>query len=366
MVRRTLIGGLAVLAVLAAATPADAQPSIKKAIWGPVERDGVDQFPIYADLGVGLWQTAVRWDEVAPTRPAAPRNPADPAYRWPVDVDRAINEGAKYGIGVSVLLIGAPSWANGGKDWRHAPKRVRRWADFAEAAARRWPAVHHWMIWGEPTKRENFQPLVADHGRPLRTARQLRGPRLYARMLDASYGRLKGVSRANKVIGGNTYTVGTVAPLRFMRALRLPNGRPPRMDMWGHNPFTLRKPDLDQRPLGSGFADFSDLDTLARALDRSMRRARLRRQRRLPLFISELSLPTDHPNYEFNFYVDRPTQADWIKRMLRISRGWSRIYTFGYLGLYDDAPRPNGDQVERGLLQFDGTQKPAYAAFRDG
>jgi hypothetical protein len=79
-----------------------------------------------------------------------------------------------------------------------------------------------------------------------------------------------------------------------------------------------------------------------------------------------VSLPTDHANHEFNFFVDRKTQAQWLTRMLHIVRGWKRMYTFGYLGLYDDPVRPEDDQVERGLLERDGTRKPAYGAFRDG
>ena len=173
-------------------------------------------------------------------------------------------------------------------------------------------------------------------------------------MLDAAYGRLKAVSPRNLVIGGNTFTVGTVAPLYFIRALRLPSGRPPRMDLWGHNPFSLRTPDLDHPPLGSGFADFSDLDTLVRVLDRNMRRAKLRKQRHLKIFMSEYTLPTDHANFEFNFFVSRKTQAQWITRALHIVRSWKRLATFGYLGLYDDDVRPDGEQVERGLLERDG------------
>jgi hypothetical protein len=264
------------------------------------------------------------------------------------------------------MILGAPAWANGGRSWRWAPKRPADFAAFAAAASRRWPAVRHWMIWSEPTKAGNWQPLAADDGRPLRTARQLRGPRLYARLLDAAYGALKGVTPANLVIGGNTFTVGTVAPLYWIRALKLPSGRPPRMDLWGHNPFSLRAPDLGQSPLGRGFADFSDLDTLARALDRAMRRATLPRQRRLRIFISEYSLPTEHPNFEFNFFVSERKQAEWIGAALRIVRRWNRIYTFGYLGLVDDEVRPDGRQVERGLIRRDGRRKPAYAAYRDG
>jgi hypothetical protein len=358
---------LAVTLAALAAVPAAGAATVtrKKAIWGPVERNGVSQFPIYADLGAGIFQYTLRWDTVAPARPARPADPADPAYRWPAELDTAVREGARYGMRVAVTLMGAPRWANGDRPANWAPVRPSDFATFAAAASRRYPRVHHWLIWGEPTKARNFRPLAPDHGRPLH-GRGLRGPRRYAGILDAAYAALKRVSRRNLVIGGNTYTVGTVAPLHFIRALRLPSGRPPRMDLWGHNPFSLRAPDLARRPLGHGVADFDDLDTLVRALDRAMRHAPLRRERRLRVFISEYTLPTGHPNVEFNFHVTEATQARWIARALRIVRGWRRLYTFGYQGLYDDPVRPGHDQVERGLLRRDGTRKPAYAAFRDG
>ena len=39
----------------------------KKSIWGPAEVKGVSQFPIYKDLGVGIWQNRINWSDVAPT-----------------------------------------------------------------------------------------------------------------------------------------------------------------------------------------------------------------------------------------------------------------------------------------------------------
>jgi hypothetical protein len=264
---------------------------------------------------------------------------------------------------VSLLLTGAPGWANGGRSSEWAPRRASDFADFAAAAARRYPAVRHWMIWGEPSKPDRFRPLVKATGRRL-TARQKRGPRRYARMLDASYAALKAVSLRNKVIGGNTWTAGVVPPLNFIRAMRLPNGRRPRMDLFGHNPFTAREPDLRAGQLAWGTADFSDLDTLAGWLDHY--RYRDGRGRRLRLFLSELSVPTDHANHEFNFWVRPRTQARWLAAALRIARRWNRIYTLGYLGLYDDPPRPDGLEVNRGLLRRSGARKPAYHSYRRG
>jgi hypothetical protein len=222
------------------------------------------------------------------------------------------------------------------------------------------------MIWSEPTKSGNFQPLEPDEGKMLKGTKKLRGPRKYSQLLDAAYVSLKRLSRRNLVIGGNTFTVGTVAPLRWVRALKLPSGRRPRMDLWGHNPFSARTPNLRAPRLGSGYADFNDVDQLARALDRAYRKARPKRMRHLKLFLSEYSLPTDHSNYEFNFHVSRKTQARWLSKALRITRRYKRIYTFGYLGLYDDDLRSDNQQVERGLLTRTGERKPAYAAFKRG
>ena len=364
-VSRGALAGLLTVLVAAAVVAPDvtAEPSRKKSIWGPVERDGASQFPLYRELGVGILQMSIAWNTAAPTRPAEPADPADPAYRWPPEVDRAIAAGARHGIAVSLLLNGTPAWANGGRDSTRAPRRARDFADFTAAASRRYPAVRHWMIWGEPSKVSRFQPLVPAMGRRL-SARQRRGPRHYARILDASYAALKRVNRRNLVIGGNTWTGGEVVPLNFIRAMRLPNGRRPRMDLYGHNPFTLRTPRLSRTPSAYGHADFSDLDTLAGWLDRHGYRDR--RGRPLRLFLSELSIPTDHANFEFNFWVTRETQARWLRAALRITRRWRRIYTLGYLGLYDDPPRPDGREVNRGLITFDGRRKPAFRAFREG
>ena len=63
----------------------------------------------------------------------------------------------------------------------------------------------------------------------------------------------------------------------------------------------------------------------------------------------------------------RRTAASWLTRgAAHHARTCKRIYTFGYLGLYDDPERPDGDQVERGLLTRDGSRKPGYFAFRSG
>jgi hypothetical protein len=350
---------LALLAAVVLAPAAGARQSIKKAVWGPVRNsNGASEFPVYRDLGAGIYQMAIRWDQIAPTRPGRATDPADPAYHWPPEVDDAIREARRYGMRVALMLIGAPPWANGGHSWNWAPS-PGHFAAYARAAARRYPGVHLWLIWGEPTRAANFKPLPLARGGLTLSARTAAAPRRYARLLDAAYGALKSVSRANLVIGGCTFTSGDVTAWQWIRYMTLPGGRRPRLDMYAHNPFTAREPDTRNPPSPEFAADFSDLGRLARWLDRWFPR---RRGRELPLFLSEWVIPTDRADRRFNFYTTRSVQAFWIRQALGIVRGWRRIYTLGWETVRDDPSQ----RITAGLLDGLGRRKAGYIQFKLG
>ncbi len=76
-------------------------------------------------------------------------------------------------------------------------------------------------------------------------------------MIDASYGALKAVNRQNLIIGGNTYTTGDRPTSLWIENLRLPNGSPPRMDLYGTIP-SRSAPNLRTLPRRDGEFDFSD------------------------------------------------------------------------------------------------------------
>jgi hypothetical protein len=336
---------IALAGCAAAAAPATAA---LKAIWGPTTLpNGQSAFPVYRDLGVDVVQYPLSWRDIAVERPANPRDPADPAYRWPADLDDTIAGAERSGMRVLLMMMWTPDWA-GGRGGARASK-PRDLADFATAAARRYPAVRHWMVWGEPS----------NHMRPM-PVNSPRGPRVYARMLDRTYGALKRVRRSNVVIGGNTWTAGRVTPGDWVRWMRLPNGRPPRLDWFGHNPFGWRYPRLRRPPFAPGVRDMSDVDTLHRQL-RSAYRAIGRRTPRL--WLSEFSISSDRDNRIFNFHVSRRGQARFLRAAFGIARrnGW--IAGIGWWRLFDEPPSVPG-YTNNGLLTHDGRQKPAYDAYK--
>jgi len=336
---------LLVASLAGSAAPAPA-PAAEKALWGPATLPGgASAFGLYSRLGIDTLQMSVGWAAVAPTRPAAPTDPADPAYHWPPEVDLAAVGAGRSGIGLSLLVANTPPWANGGRSRLWRPDRAQDFADFLTAAARRYPLVRRWMIWGEPNRHDRFQP----NGRNSPT-----GPRAYAALLDASYGALKRVSRHNIVIGANTWTSGTVKPADFVRWMRLANRRRPRLDWLGHNPFPFRAPNLAQPPLAGGFRDISDTDTLSREVRRAYGRP-------IPLWLSEYTIQSDRGSRVFATFVPRAAQARFLTAGFGIADGLGRaVAGLGWLGLLDEPPAPGSTNL--GLMTFALAPKPAFAA----
>jgi hypothetical protein len=335
--------------VLLAALPASAQAGLK-AMWGPNELpDGRSAFPVYKSLGVDVLQYQVVWGKVADDKPARPRDPDDPAYRWNPAVDAAVAAARRSGIKVALMVKDTPNWAKGGRPGSLPPDRDRDYTDFLIAVAKRYPRVRHWMIWGEPSRNYNWSPFPKHSPQ---------APRRYATLLDRSYGTLKKRNRRNVVIGGMTFTTGDVYAHEWLRWMRLPNGKPPRLDWYGHNAFSVRRPSLAKRVYSKGVRDFSDLDTLRREVNRAYRK----RKRRPKLWVSEFAVSSDRANRAFGFYVSREEQAAYVRDAYRIARRNKWIAGVGWYGLYDEPDPENG--ITTGLLTADGQRKPAYAAYK--
>jgi hypothetical protein len=351
--RRALL--IALFALLLVPAAADARTL--KAIWGPTTlADGSSAFPVYRDLGVDVLQLQLSWNQVAPTEPNRPTDPADPAYRWPQQLDAAVAESRGAGVRIALMARGSPGWANGNRAPEWAPDPAA-YARFLTAASRRYPTVRRWMIWGETNRAAIFQPLPPN---------KRSGPRAYARLLAAGYKALKGRSARNVVIGGMTFSFGEVYPARWLRWMRLPNGKPPPLDEYGHNPFSRRRPDLRLRGYAGYPAarDISDVDTFSRELHRTYGRAYKRFRRSGPkLWLSEFTVSSDRPNRAFDFAVSRAQQATWLRAAYGIATRNRWISGLGWFNLLDE-PATQADGLTTGLLTYEGERKPAYHAYK--
>jgi len=343
------------LIVCLAAVPAHG--SALKAIWGPGTHDGVSQFPIYRELGIRLYEDALHWNAIASRRPRHPRDPHDPAYAWPTEVTRTVAEAKRYGMKVALEIIGSPRWANGGLPPAWVPLRLRYYADFALAAARRYPSVHIWLIWGEPSRSKNFRPLTPARAYEKLHGHQLIAPHLYARLLDAAYRALKRRDPRNLIVGGMTDSSASITPVQWIENMRLPDGKPPRMDMYGHNPFSIRAPELSNPPAINEQLDFSDVARLHELVDKNLATAATPEPK---LFLSEWTIPTA-ADREFNYHVEQRLQALWITDGLHIVRELPFIYALGWIHLYDELPYFAG-----GLIQSNGHKKLGFYAWKDG
>jgi hypothetical protein len=139
--------------------------------------------------------------------------------------------------------------------------------------------------------------------------------------------------------------------------MRLPNGKPPRLDYYGHNPFSVRFPALRKPTYYPGLRDMSDMDTFHREL----RRAYRVRHRAPRLWLSEFTVSSDRASRAFSFFVSRKQQARWLSAAYAIARRHSYIVALGWYSLLDGSDGP--DDLTTGLLDAQGRPKPAFTAY---
>jgi hypothetical protein len=351
------------LALSAAAIDAAPRSSTPKAL--PPSKCITDNSPergrrlIFGELralGARVWTRGISWATIAQRRPRNPRSPKDPAYRWPAELDTVLTKARANGIEPVLAVNGFPSWSNGGRESMWVAHRPKDYGDFMAAAVRRYPQVRRWIAFSEPTSYTNLRPQ-GEGGR--------RSPPLYARLLDAAYGAMHAVRRDVVVIGGNIHPAGfnddtTTAPDRFLRYMTLPNGRRPRLDLFGINPFTERRIDM-ALPHRKGRIDINDLDWLVRRLDHYWPGRRLR------LFLDEFGWNTEHEAVGWLYVVSRAQQAADLTRAYAAAARLGRVDTLCWYQLYDEPPRRAGGMWQNwtsGLRTYGGARKPSWLAFK--
>jgi hypothetical protein len=287
-------------------------------------------------LGVRLVRFTVRWDQVAPTRPAAPRDPGDPAYKWGQFevVLRGLREN---GVTPLVTLYGSPRWANGGHTPNWLPQRG--FADFAHAAARRFPWVRMWTMWNEPNGRTFAVPV---------------SPAAYVRrVLNPGYAALHAASASNVVAGGVTSprkTPSGLSPLEFMAGMRAAGAR---LDAYAQNPYPV-SPSETPTSATCARCTYMTLGKLPSVRATVTHYFGASTQ----LWLTEYGYQTNPPDALFG--VSWAKQAAYLTQAFALARKNPRIDMMLWFLLKDE---PNLAGWQSGLLTITGQKKPAYAAF---
>jgi hypothetical protein len=323
-----LVAAAVAAAALVLAVRAEASPNVRYGVqddaWllaGPGTLD--ERLTKLDALGVELVRVNLRWNAIAPTRPARAGDDADPAYRW-AEADALLQGLRAHDIRPVVTLVGTPRWANGGRTPNWAPQSARSFANFAHVAATRYRFVSDWIVWNEPNQDWQLRPTT---------------PRTYVRvLLNPAYAAIKSVDPGDRVAGGATAPRGDVSYPAWIRGMDRHGAR---LDAYAHHPHPL-KPRLE-RPLAA-------LDALLRNVSRAWGSKRV--------WLTEFGYQTNPPDNWMG--VSQARQAQFIgEAALRAYRA-PRVDMLIHFLVRDELEL---GRWQSGLFDSHGTAKQSAAAF---
>jgi hypothetical protein len=325
---------------------------------------------------------------VAPERPptaADAVNPSWSGYRWG-NVDAEVSDALAAGIQPLLLVNNAPAWAEGPdrpKVSRKAPFGSWRpsavdFGRFAQAAARRYPAVRHWQAWNEP----NLSNYLTPQWRRTRHGFAAESPQIYRRMLNAFYAGVKRVSAANVVVTGGTAPFGDLhrgdprmPPAEFTRVLLCVKGRahpraaahcpaPVHFDALAHHPYPIGPPH--RHAINADDVNIPDFGKLTRPLAVALRAGTVLPRRPKQVWATELSWDTSPPD---PYGIPTRIQARYLEGAFYVLWRQGVDVALWFL-MRDQAPDPSyASTLQSGIFLRGATleqdrPKPSYTAFR--
>lgn len=331
--RRLTLTLAAFLALLAFSGTASASPYAQYGIqddawitYGPGTLE--DRLDTLDGVGVDIVRYTINWHEVEKRQGVREWGGADTVLR-----------GLRArGIATVVTLYGTPRWANGGRSSNWAPTKGASFANFAVAAAKRYPFVQKWLIWNEPNQRRWLRPTT---------------PRTYVqKLLNPAFYALHRVRRGIKVGGGVTApraAYGGVSPVAWIRGMRAAGAR---LDAYAHHPYPLSRGETPSTG-GCAHCETITMATLNRLLAEVKRAWGGKR-----IWLTEYGYQTNPPDRFLG--VSPALQARYLGEAAR------RVYAAPRVDiliryLYRD--EPDAARWQSGLMTAGGSAKPSLRAF---
>ena len=334
-----------------------------------------------AEANSNIARININWAHVLQGQPTLPGNPADPVYRLE-SVDQAVIDAAARGHEILITIFHAPAFAEGPNrppqdndrpagSWKPDPTAL---GQFAEALATRYsgnfpspsgmlPRVNYFEPWNEPNLPDYLSPQsngIGDH---------------YRSMVNAfSAGVARSQNPGANVIAGATAPYGDrpsgprTQPLVFLREfLCLNNKQKPKpcpdkadFDILSHHPISIdggpNHSAVD--PNNVAMADFKFIVRFMRAAEKGNTVLGGRH----PTWATEYWWETKPPDKQYGVPLQKHARF--------VQEAMYSLWRHGadaalWLQLVDHAIAPDGvGGNQTGMFFVDGTQKPAFEAYR--
>jgi hypothetical protein len=290
-------------------------------------------------VGAGWIRMDINWAVIQRKGPSS--------YDW-APFDRLVRAARRRGIRVLGTLVFTPTWARAaGLEADAPPTKASDFGRFVLRAATHFSAegVHAYEVWNEP----NISPFWATGPDPAR----------YTRLLKQAYAAIKRVDRSAVVVsaGLSPYSVYGAAdakgvnPVTFLERMYA-NGARGSMDAVGWHPYNF--------PWGLGYYAWSGWSQMAATYPSARSVMKANGDGKKKIWATEWGAPTGTSSQA----VTEAGQAALIRAGLRQFKAWSWagpsfVYSFRDLGT-----NLSDREQNFGLLRYDWSPKPAYAAFR--
>ncbi len=264
-------------------------------------------------------------------------------YDW-TQLDQEVDSITAAGMTIDMVITGCPPWAatsGASDDSSPQPASASAYASFAaDVAARYAPdGVTDFEIWNEPNIVNFWQPAP--------------NPAAYTALLQASYASIKAVDPSAYVITGGlapeTNDGTNINAVTFLGDM-FAAGAKGFFDAIGYHPYSY--PALpDNFELWSGWSQMSQTPASIEGVLTAYGDAGT------PLWLTEVGAPTNGPDG-----VGATAQAEELTEAIADAKATSWIGAL-YIYTYEDSGSdPNTDEDWFGLLNADGSPKPAFTA----